>query len=166
MILEKPWALHPAGRVCCWTNKCFPSMTEWFVNSFKKSLQGWLPALAHLVRCLMDAALKDVLEKVLPSTCCSGFQLLLRPSALLLLGCKIWVLGDGEMFHWTWTHTATRNQGRKTLEKKTTELSLISLSPKHPGSTKTQCRNYQEQWEIVFYSFSVLLSTQGRIYWN
>lgn len=88
-------------------------MTEWFINSFKEPVQGWLPALVHLVRCPMDAALKDILEKVLPSTCCSGFQLLLRPSALLFLGCKIGVLGDGGMFHCVWTHTVTQNRGER-----------------------------------------------------
>lgn len=37
-------------------------------------------------------------------------------------------------------------QGRRMLEKNSTELSLAFLSPEHPGSTKTQCRGTEEQY--------------------
>lgn len=77
-----------------------------------------------------------------------------QASAVLLLaaGSQCWGIRNVPLClnsHWY------SKQGRKMLEKYSTELSLASLCPEHPGNTKTPCKNYQGHWErvILFFLF-------------
>lgn len=167
MTLGKSWALSPVGRVLLLYKQTFPCH-ELFANSSKKSVQGWLPALLHLVRRPMDSALKDILLKAK----CPTWHLLqwvpavAQPICFDVPGLQDLSFGGWRNVPLCLNSHCSLKQERRILEKDSAELSLASLSPEYPGSTKTQCKKLSGHWEAVFYSFSLLLSTQGKTCWN
>lgn len=168
MTVEKPWAFSPVGRVCCCTNKqmfpCHDWMVRWLFQEVSAGVAACTAPSAEVSHgcCLERHFVKSPSQHLL-----QWVSAVAQPICFAVPGLQHLSVGGWRNVQLCLNSECSSKQGRKMLGKDSTELSLASLSPKNPGSTKTQSKKLSGALgNSILYSFPLLLSTQGKICWN